>query len=116
MSRLGVVCCVVVGIDNKGGVNFFAKPTLKSSVVGFVYEASLICKFPCEIQLRMFGNPIIAIDHRETLNILLPKGVIRSAQQELPTWQFYIFLLSNTKVKPNPIVSTDYRRNNVMNS
>jgi hypothetical protein len=48
--------------------------------MGSNYGASLLFDFPCGIQLRKFMNITIATNHRETINILLIKGVIKSAQ------------------------------------
>ncbi len=53
---LGVAYCDVVGIDHRARVRSFTKPTLKNDVVGSVYEANLVCKFLCKIQLQMFGK------------------------------------------------------------
>ncbi len=47
VSPLGVACCVIVSIDHRGRVRSFTKPTLKIDVVESIYEASLVCKFPC---------------------------------------------------------------------
>jgi hypothetical protein len=79
MSPLGIACCDVVNTNDWRRIRSFLEPTLKIDVMGSNYGASPLCDFPCVIWLRKFVNLTITTNHKETLNILLIKGVIKSA-------------------------------------
>ncbi len=88
-----LACCALTSINDRGRIRNFLKLTLKIGVMGSKYGASLLCDFPCGIQFQKFVNLTITTDHRETLNILLINGVIRSVQQKLPKCLFLHFLV-----------------------
>lgn len=79
VSPLGIACCNVINTNDWGRIRRFLDPTLKIDVMGSNYGASPLCDFPCAIWLRKFVNLTITTNHKETLNILLIKGVIKSA-------------------------------------